>query len=84
MHFCVSQNWKMEEKMVAKWANLLDTSSQGQTGKTSKVENIHLELPTEVQLRWRHQGRTGNTETSRKGEISRGADPAPWGRRAAG
>nr|KAF6387392.1 hypothetical protein mMyoMyo1_007894 [Myotis myotis] len=50
-----------------------------QTGNPTKLENIHLESPTEVQLRRTLMLRKDrkHLETSGKGEACRGADPAP-------
>lgn len=39
--------------MAAEYADLSCTSSQGQTRNPTKLENIHWELPPEVQLRRR-------------------------------
>lgn len=57
--------------------------SQDQTGNKTKVGNIHSELQTEVQLRRRLISRKErkHLETSRKGEVKRGADAASRGGR---
>lgn len=63
--------------MEAQWAGLSCPSSQGQTGNTTTLGNIHPELPAEVQLRRRHtkEGQK-HLETAVKGEVERGANPA--------
>lgn len=59
---------------------------QGYTENTTNLEHIHLELPTEVQMRKRLTSRENrkHVETCRKGEVTRGGDPVSMGGRPAG
>lgn len=52
-----------------------------QSGNTTKLDNVHLELPTEVQLRRRYVSSKDrkHLENGRKGKVVRRADPAPRG-----